>query len=141
MGRLLAKRVAVRVLLALLGTSALAGCGGGDLSFYVKNDTQSSWYLEVNRTADSSDVWAVKVDPGADAFALAWSRSSSGTVTLLALDCSAVGTFHASADGAWVVDGVAGLTGRVEGHGTPFGSRTTTPGVTDTTDCGGTILA
>lgn len=115
-----------------------SGCAGGDTSLYVKNDSEASWYLSVQRKPSEADsLWVVKVEPGADTFALSWDGGDAVPITVLALDCSPVGTLHALADGAWVVDAAPGLTGRVENHGGPAGSRTTTPGVTDTEACGG----
>jgi hypothetical protein len=133
-------RLGGRRLAVALAALTLTSCAGGDFSFYVKNSTASTWYLETPRSGDSGDMWVVKVDPGADTFALSWSRKSSGTVTVLALDCTVVGVFRATGDGSWVVDAVPGLTGRVEANGGPPGSRTTTPGVIDSTQCGGTLL-
>ena len=130
-----------RVVAALTILVAASGCAGGDTSLYVKNDSEESWYLSVQRKpGEEFSTWVVKVEPGADTYALAWDGGDAVTVSVLAPDCSPVGTFAASTDDAWVVDAVPGLTGRIESRGGPFGSRTTTPGVTDTEDCGGFLL-
>jgi hypothetical protein len=134
-------RVVSGILLALVVLSVASGCAGGDTSLYVKNDSQQSWYLSVSREDGPDDyLWVVRVEPGADAFALSWDGGDAVPVSVLALDCSPVGTFRRSADGTWVVDAVPGLTGRIEPHGAPLGSRTTTPGVDDTEDCGGFVF-
>jgi hypothetical protein len=89
-------------------------------------------------TTDSCcNLWVVKVAPGADAFALSWNGGPSVPVNVLGADCSPIAPFRKAQDGTYTVDGVDGLTGRIEGHGGPLGSRTTTPGVVDTEDCGG----
>ncbi len=117
------------------------GCAGGDTSLYVKNGSSQTWYLSVPRKNGGADyVWVVKVAPGADAFAVSWDGGLSVPVSVLALDCSAVGTFHAGTGDVYVIDAVPGLTGRIENHGAPLGSRTETPGVQDTEDCGGQLI-
>jgi hypothetical protein len=120
-------------------TFVLGGCAGGDTSMYVKNGSSESWYLSVSRGLGDPccNLWVVKVAPGADTFALSWNGGPSVKVSVLGLDCSPVGSFRAAEDGTYVVDSVAGLMARIENHGGPFGSRTTTPGVEDTYDCGG----
>lgn len=135
---------AVRALCIATGSVALAvgvvACAGGDTSLYVKNDSTQAWYLSVaHRNGPDTSTWVVKVSPGADTFALSWNGGDSVPVSVLALDCTVVGTFRVGDGGAWVIDSVAGLTGRIENNGTPLGSRTTTPGVVDTEDCGGSL--
>ena len=120
---------------------AAAACAGGDTSLYVRNDSGHAWYVSVERSDRGYDYrWGVKVAPGADAFALSWDGGPDVTVTVRGPDCSPVGTFRATSDDTYVVDAVPGLTGRVERHGAPAGSRTTTPGVKDTEDCGGELM-
>lgn len=58
---------------------------------------------------------------------------------MLAPDCSPVGTFHQGEGNTYAVDAVAGLAARIENHGAPLGSRSTTPGIEDTEDCGGFV--
>ena len=121
-------------------TVAALGCTPGDTSLYVKNESGQAWYLSVPRESGPNPyLWVVKVAPGADTFALSWYGGASVAVKVLALDCSPVGTFRTGDDRVWVVESIPGLTGRVENHGAPFGSRTTTPGVQDTEDCGGSL--
>lgn len=131
-------RAVTRVLAVLLILLSASGCAGGDTSLYVKNDSEASWYLSVLRKpGEEYSRWVVKVAPGANTFALSWDGGDAVPVTVLALDCSVAGNFHQAADGVWVLDSAPGLTARIEAHGAPIGSRRTTPGVTDTEDCGG----
>jgi hypothetical protein len=114
------------------------GCSGGGTSLYVRNDSPQAWYLRVPRTQHpDSSLWVVKVSPGADAFALAWQDGDAVAVSVLALDCTVVGSFRPAPDGSLLVEGVPGLVGHIEQHGAPPGSRLTTPGVEDTEECGG----
>jgi hypothetical protein len=129
---------AARLVGVALTALAVSGCAGGDTSLYVTNDTAEPWHLRVEREPDQEfATWVVTVDPGADTFALSWEGGESVPVEVLAMDCSTLGTFRPSESGLWVVDAVPGLAGRLERHGAPLGSRTTTPGVSDTEDCGG----
>jgi hypothetical protein len=138
--RLLAKIAAVGF--AIATPFVTAGCvEGGDTSLYVHNGSAQPWYLSVPRkSGDFAYVWVVKVQPGADAFALAWDGGDTVPVSVLALDCSLVAMFQPTSGGGLVVDAIPGLTGRIEHHGAPLGSRTTTPGVDDTEDCGGFLF-
>jgi hypothetical protein len=114
---------------------------GGDTSLYVKNETSAAWYVSVVQHVDggSSRLWVVQVFPGADNFGLSWDGGETVAVSVLNSDCEPVGTFRSGENGTWVVDAVPGLTGTIEHHGAPFGSRTTTPGIIDTEDCGGVL--
>jgi hypothetical protein len=130
------------LILVIVAVLALSGCGaGGDTSFYVKNTSSQSWYLSVSRGFKDGDLWVVGVAPGADTFALSWNGGPTQPIKVLGPDCSVVGTFRPAADGTWVIDAVPGLTGHMEAHGAPLGSRVTTPGVVDTEDCGGFLSA
>lgn len=131
----------LRPLPLAIALTALSACGpGGDRSLYVKDDTSKSWFLAVDRTAGDFDyTWVVEVEPGADASALSWDHKDTDEVRVLDADCSVVGTFRSTEDGTWVVDAAPGLTASVKEQGPPLGSRTTTPGVSDTEECGGTM--
>jgi len=107
---------------------------GGDTSIYVRNDTAQPWYVSVPRENGES-LWVVRVNPGADDFAVSWTGGREIPVSVLAPDCSVVGAFRKEGDG-YVVDAVPGLTARMEDHGGPWTSRGDA-GVDDTEDCGG----
>jgi hypothetical protein len=131
-------RHAASLALGLALAASVAGCAGGDTSLYIRNDSQESWYLSVERVpGDLGSLWVVKVAPGADTFALSWNGGDEVPVAVLRPDCTPVGNLQLSTDGTWATNVAPGLTGRIENSGGPFGSRSTTPGVEDTEDCGG----
>lgn len=124
---------------ALLMDLTLAGCRPpGDTSMYASNASDQAWYLKVNRGGPSDYPWVVKVLPrAANVFALSWFGGPDVPVSVLALDCTAVGTFQPAADGTYVAEAVAGLTARIE-NGVPIGGRG--DGILDTEDCGGFLF-
>ena len=129
---------AARALVACAVPFLLAGCYPGDTNLRVVNGSEHAWYLSVERAPGRDDLlWVVRVAPGADGYVFSWNGGETAPVTVLADDCTPVGTLARASDGSWTTPAVQGLVGRMTGGFGPSGSRSTTPGIEDTEDCGG----
>jgi len=90
--------------IALAVPLALSACAGGDTSIYVRNETDEAWYVAVLRKqTDPDSRWVVRVNPGADAFAVSWDGGPDVPVDILGPDCQSVGHFQKGDGDTWVV--------------------------------------
>lgn len=93
-----------------------------------------TWYVSIiGNPGRTKYVYQVR----SSADDLAFNFNGAGDpVTLLSIDCTVIGVFHATPDGTYVVDAAPSITGTIERAG---GSLQTSGKVVITDACGGQV--